>query len=111
MSDNQSQPRLTTVQDAKADLEKRQHEEREMIRTYKRLFATEDGKTVLADLERRTNYKKGPYAHGIGHGDLSYRCGTQDPVRHIREQLDVVLKPLGTKRELRAAKSGTARAS
>lgn len=102
MSDNPSQPPA-------AESEKRAQEERELTKAHKRLWATEDGRRVLADLERRTNYTKGPYAHGIGHGDLAYRCGTQDPVRYIHEQQEKVMKPMGEKKERKSAKSGTAR--
>lgn len=98
-----------TSQPPAAEAEKRKQEERELTRAHKRLWATEDGRRILADLEKRTNFDKGPYAHGIGHGDLAYRCGTQDPVRYIREQLAKVLTPLGKKVEKKTAKSGSAR--
>lgn len=91
------------------EAEKRRNADRDLARAYKRLWATEDGRRVLEDLEARTHYKDDPYAVGIAHGDLSYRCGTQSPIRYIHKQLAKVLAPLGRKKEQREAKSGTNR--
>lgn len=88
------------------ELEKRKAERRDLARAYKRFFTSEDGKRILADLESKCNWGRDPYSQGVTGKDLSYRCGTQVPLRHIHTMRDIPLDPLGrTEKKPRSAKS------
>lgn len=102
MSDPQSVSVPTQV-----ELEKRRDKARDLTRAYKRLFASTDGRVVLADLETRCAYNKELYSPGVSHADLAYRCGTQKEVLYIHEHLAKELPALGTALKKRSAKSGS----
>jgi hypothetical protein len=88
------------------EAEQRETARRDLVRAYKRCFASTDGRAVLADLEARCHWEDDPYSAGIVAGDLAYRCGTQSPIRYIHRQLAKELKPLGTKPRKASARSG-----
>lgn len=90
------------------DKERRREAHRDLVRCYKRFCASDDGRRLLADLEAKFHWGDDPYASGIQIGDLSFRCGTHSPLRHIHKMRDTVLAPLGKKRKAVTAKSGLA---
>lgn len=92
-------------QPLEVELERRRTEQRELIRSYKRFFTSEDGKRVLLDLEKKYHWGDDPYTPQIEHGELAFRCGTHSPLRYINKMRDTVLAPLGQKPVKRSAKS------
>ena len=104
MSDTGNQPAETPETEA----EKRHDAQRELVRAYKRVFSTEDGRRVLADLERKYHWGEDPYTIGIEHGDLSFHCGVHSPIRYIHKMKNTELRPLGKKAPKALAKSGLA---
>jgi hypothetical protein len=90
-----------------AEAEKRHEAARDLTRAYKRLFSSTDGRIVLADLEAKTGFAKEVYTVGLAHADLTYRLGTQTPLRHIHEQMQRELPAIGSPPKKRAARSGS----
>lgn len=106
-----SQP--TTPQEAEAA--QRAQANRETIRAYKRTFASEDGRLVLADLLSHYGFDQNgvendDYVPGCTGIDVSRRDGTKSPLRYILKMRNIVLKPLGTEVRKGRAKSGSPRA-
>lgn len=90
------------------EAEERRTAQRNLIRAYKRLFATDDGRLVLADLADKFGEDKQEYVYGCTAMDLSFRTGLRQHIRHIRKMKAMELQPLGAKPKRRSAKSGLA---
>lgn len=88
------------------EFEKRQQAARELTRSYQRLFASADGKRVLADLEEKYGFDRDDYTFGCTGKDLAYRNGVKSPIRYMRKMRDTVLRPIGEKLRKVKAKSG-----
>lgn len=86
--------------------EQRAKEQRELTLCYKRLFTSEDGQRVLADIEAKYGFHRDDYVYGCTQMDLAYRNGVKSPIRYMRLMRDAVLKPLGEKPKKTKAKSG-----
>jgi hypothetical protein len=88
------------------EAEDRRASARELTKAYKRCFATDDGKRVLADLRARYHWGDDPYQHGISHADLAQRCGLHSPLRHIAKMIEADLGETTKKPKAAKAKSG-----
>lgn len=92
------------------EAEKRQSEQRELVLAYKRLFATSDGRRVLADLKDKYGFDKNgverdDYVAGCTGIDLSRKDGTKSPIRYALKMRNIELRPLGVPLIKRTAKS------
>ena len=94
-------PQLTPEEEQR----KRLDEEREITRSYKRVFSTDSGLVVLADLNEKFGRHKAEYQYGCTAMDLAYRTGLKQFALHIDNQLKAVLRPLGQKPPKRKARS------
>lgn len=90
---------------AQQEAEKRAAAERELLVAYRRCFATDSGKVVLADLKRKVGYKRSPYTLGIGGKDLAFRCGGQEVVHGITLNIESPFPLFGQKPKNRKARS------
>lgn len=99
----QSQPQQQEAQ-------KRADQYRELVRTYKRLLASEDGRVVLADLMNNYGFDKNgverdDYTVGCTGIDLGRKDGTKSPIRYMLKMRNIEMRPLGSKPRTGKAKS------
>jgi hypothetical protein len=73
--------------------EKRDEEAKQLRLAYGRIFGSEDGKLVMADLKRRYGWRDGVempcYTSGLCSNDFIHREGMREPVRYILRLLTV----------------------
>lgn len=86
--------------------EQRTTAHRDLVRAYKRLFTSDDGRRVLADLEEKYGFDRDDYVYGCTPGDHAYRSGLKSPIRYIRKMRDSALPVLGDKPRKLKARSG-----
>ena len=96
----------TTPQTPQSDQEKRNEAARDLIRAYKRCFSSEDGRRVLADLDKKYGWGNDPFEPGIGHADLANRCGMHSPLRYIHKMKEKELPAIPKAQKQIKAKSG-----
>lgn len=82
-----SDPKQTSREAQKERLQKW----REMARAYRRLFATEDGKAVLADLQNQFGWGKPSARVGMRNEEVWMAEGMKLPLFHIDHMITVNL--------------------
>lgn len=92
------------------EAQKRAESRDDLVRCYKRVFASEDGRRVLTDLFGRYGFDK----NGVENDDfmpggdgltLARRDGMKSPLRYVMKMRNVELKPLGAEPRRAKAKS------
>lgn len=99
-----------TTQTTESDAERRSTEQRNLTRAYKRCFASEDGRIVLADLKKKYGFdpdgiENDDFVYGCTATDMAYRTGNKSPLRYVMKMVAKQLPVVEPKKRLRKARS------
>lgn len=98
---NPSQPTEPYTQTPEEKQAQRDHGTRQLVLAYKRCFATESGKTVLADLKHRFGFDRWPAEDTEDERKIARRVFAMGPLFHVEKQLKTIFRAGKPKRPAR----------